>query len=126
VTALVLLACVFALYRVTTLFTRDEITCGLRLRIARRFPARPVPVLDENGEQAYVHNEATKEIEPAVTMKARWPVALVNCPRCLSVWFAAPVVLACHGVGLLDRWSLVVLGWLAVAGAVALIVDVVG
>jgi hypothetical protein len=125
-TALVLLACVFAVYRISTLLTRDQITKPLHRRLARRYPSRIVPMLDPNGDPALIRNDATQEMEQAVQVRPHPLVAFLHCDRCLTIWLSLGAVLACHGVGLLDRWPLVGLGWLGVAGAVALVVDVVG
>jgi hypothetical protein len=125
-TILVLILATFATYRLAILITRDLLCRPLRQRVADRYKPVVIPVYDDNGEQAVILNDATKEMEPAVTMRPHPAVEFVHCERCVSVWLAGFVMLGCHAVGVLDSWALVGLGWLAVAGAVALIVEVGG
>jgi hypothetical protein len=124
-TGLVFLLCVFACYRLTTLVTRDTILRATRRRLAKRYPPRIVSVLDDAGNPAMIRN-GNQGIESAVTTRAHWVVEFVHCERCVSVWASGVLVLGAHGLGLLDPWALVGLGWLGVAGGVALIVDVAG
>lgn len=97
-TPLVFAAAVLAAYRLALLITSDTILRSWRARIVK---AHPATVVDGNP-------------------RAHPLVEFVHCGRCVGVWTAGLVLVACRAVGLFDDWRWVPLGWPAIAGAVVL------
>ena len=111
-TWLVFVLLALAVYRVTRAIVRDQVGAPVRRALARRFPPRVGPLVDE---------ATGTEIEGTATVRPRWPVVLASCAWCLGTWLSLAGVLAVHLAGLLDSWFLVVLAWLAVSSVVGLI-----
>lgn len=85
-------------YRLTTFITSDTITRSWRHAVAVRW--KP----DESGPH--------------------WLVELVNCGRCVGWWLAGPVVAGLAALGEVHGPADFAFGWVAVAGAVTLLVSV--
>lgn len=53
---------------------------------------------------------------------AKWIGRLMDCPYCLSVWFAAPVAVALHHDGI----PMLLINWMALSGASVILEKTVG
>lgn len=97
-----LVAASLAAYRLALLITSDTILRGWRRKLAKRYP----PTVE------HVDGQDVTRAHPLVEF--------VHCGRCVGVWTAGLVLVACWAVRLVDDWRWVPLGWPAVAGAVVL------
>lgn len=105
-TWLVLVVLSLATYRVTRAIAVDEVAEPLRMALARRFPPSTYPLQ---------RRETGHEIPETATVVPSWPVRLVYCEWCLSVWVSAALVLGAHYAGLVGPWRWVGFAWPAVA-----------
>lgn len=111
----VLVLATLASYRLARLVTEDSLAAPLRAAVLRRYPPLSRPMRDAAGGP----------IEGTATLVPRWPVELVNCFWCVSVWSSAAALLAVHFLGLLPSWQLLGLAWLAVSAAAGLLYSLV-
>lgn len=112
----VLALATLASYRVARLITSDTLAAPLRSAVLRRFPPRSEPMTDAAGQP----------LEGTAQLVARWPVELVNCFWCMSVWTSLLALVVAHFCGLLPSWQLLGLAWLAnsaVAGLLYALVE---
>ncbi len=112
-TAFAFLLFSLASWRVAMLVSVDSITQGFRDKVADRWKPREIPLRDGRGE---IQNGTG-------TLRASWPVRLVNCPSCCDLWSAGAGMLLAHAAGMVDAWAWVGLGWLAAAGVGVLLSD---
>jgi hypothetical protein len=111
----VLALATLASYRVARLVTTDTLAAPLRSALAHRFPPRVEPLRDDAG----------MPIEGTGHLVARWPVELVNCFWCMSVWSSLAALVVAHFCGLLASWQLLGLAWLASAAVAGLLYQLV-
>jgi hypothetical protein len=95
-----------AAYRVSRLITTDDITEPLRVAIIRRWPATVEAITNPNDGSP---------MPGSAISKPQWPVVLVHCTWCVSLWISLAVVLIAHATGFDNSWTLVAFDWLASA-----------
>lgn len=102
-----------ASWRLAMLASVDTITQGFRDRVANRWKPHLIPLRDGNGD----------EVNGTGTLRASWPVRLLNCPSCCDLWTSGAGMLVAHAAGFADGWRWVWLGWLGAAGVGVLLSD---
>lgn len=113
-TWLVLIVLSLATYRVSRAIAVDEVTEPFRMAVARRWPPSTYPLQ---------RRETGREIPDTADLVASWPVRLIYCEWCLSVWAAAALVLGAHFAGLVGPWRWVGFSWPAVAALAGLVAN---
>lgn len=104
-------------YRVTRGIVRDDLTAGFRAWVLARFPSRVGPKTNPISGAP---------IPDTAEPKIRWPVILVNCHWCMSVWVALVGVGVLHWRGYVHSWTTTVLAWLASAAVMGFLQRIEG